>query len=96
MTFSFHHEAEREFLEALDYYEACEPGLGHDFYLEVQSTIQNISDYPEAWPVFEDDVRRCLTNRFPYGVVYSIEADEVFVLAVMHLRRQPGYWKHGR
>ena len=37
----------------------------------------------------EDDVRRCLTSRFPYGVLYSIETDEVFILAVMHLNRNP-------
>ena len=65
MTFSFHPEAESEFYEAIDYYESREPGLGHAFYMEVRSTVQNICDYPKAWPVQEDDVRRYLTNRFP-------------------------------
>jgi len=96
MTFSFHPEAEREFCEAIEYYEECEPGLGCDFFLEVRSTIRNITDYPEAWPLQEGDVRRCLTNRFPYGVLYSIEASGVFILAVMHLHRDPNYWKHRR
>lgn len=96
MTFSFHPDAEAEFLAAIDYYEKCEPGLGLDFSIEVHSTIQNIVDYPAAWPILEDDVRRCLTNRFPYGVLYSIETDAVFILAVMHLYRDPDYWKHRR
>jgi hypothetical protein len=43
--------------------------------------------------VMEEDVRRCLVNRFPYGVLYSIESTEIFILAVMHLRRDPDYWK---
>jgi plasmid stabilization system protein ParE len=93
MTFSFHPEAEAEFLEAIEYYEERELGLGYDFSIEVFATIQNIVTHPTAWSVIEEDVRRCLVHRFPYGVVYSIEQDEIFILAVMHLRRHPDYWK---
>ena len=94
MTWFFHPEADAEFHEAIGYYEDCEPGLGEDFAIEVHTTIQNILAYPEAWPTLEDDIRRCLTSRFPYGVLYSIETDGVFILAVMHLHRNPDYWKH--
>jgi len=93
MTFSFHPEADTEFREAVEYYEACELGLGYDFSLEVFSRVQNILNSPTAWPVMEEDVRRCLVNRFPFGVLYSIESTEIFILAVMHLRRDPNYWK---
>lgn len=94
MTFSFHPEAEEEFLEAINYYEDRERGLGYDFSIEVFATIQNIVIYPTAWPVIEEGVRRCLVHRFPYGVIYNIEQEEILVLAVMHLRRHPGYWKN--
>lgn len=94
MTFSFHPEAEKEFLEAINYYEDRERGLGYDFSIEVFATIQNIVIYPTAWPAVEEGVRRCLVHRFPYGVIYSIEQEEIFVLAVMYLRRHPGYWKN--
>jgi hypothetical protein len=46
MTFSFHPEAETEFLEAIDYYEDRERGLGYDFSIEALATIQNIVTYP--------------------------------------------------
>ena len=94
MTFSFHPEAESEFREAIDYYEDRESGLGYDFSIEVFTTIQNIVNHPTAWPIIEEDMRRCLVNRFPYGVIYSIEQDKIFILAVMHLRRYPDYWKN--
>jgi len=94
MTFSFHPEAEKEFLEAINYYEDRECGLGYDFSIEVFATIQNIVIYPTAWPAVEEGVRRCLVHRFPYGVIYSIEQEEIFLLAVMHLRRHPSYWKN--
>lgn len=94
MTFSFHPEAEMEFIEAIDYYESCQQGLGEDFYFEVHTAIQRIIDFPDAWPVLDEDVRRCLIHRFPYGILYSIDKQEVFILAVMHLCRDPDYWKH--
>lgn len=39
----------------------------------------------------DEDVRRCLTHVFPYGVLYTIEADFILVVAVMHCSREPGY-----
>ena len=94
MTFSFHPEAEAEFNESIEYYEEREQGLGYDFSIEVFAGIQKIINYPTAWPVIEKDVRRCLVNRFPYGIIYSIEQAGIFILAVMHLRRHPDYWKN--
>ena len=94
MSFSFHPEAETEFNEAIDYYEGIELGLGYDFAIEVYSTIQRTVSLPKAWSVIEGDVRRSLVKRFPYGVLYSEEDYGVFIIAVMHLHRLPGYWKH--
>ncbi len=96
MTFVFHPEAETEFHAAIDYYEECEAGLGLDFSIEVFTAIQNMVDYPAAWPVLDDDVRRCFVHRFPYGVLYSIEPDRLYILAVMPLHRDPDYWKARR
>jgi len=96
MSFSFHPEAKTEFYESIDHYEGCEHGLGYDFSVEVYSAIQSILDYPKAWPVLEGDVRRRLINRFPYGILYSIEPNGIFILAVMNLHRDPDYWKHRR
>lgn len=42
----------------------------------------------------EDDIRRFLVRRFPYGILYTIEADHILILAIMHLSREPGYWRH--
>jgi toxin ParE1/3/4 len=93
MKYAFHPEAQDEFLLAIDYYESREPGLGQDFSIEVHSAIETILSYPNAWPILKDDIRRCQTRRFPYGVIYSQDDDVIFVLAVMHLHRDPEYWK---
>ena len=94
MRYVFHPEAEVEFDAAIDYYEDREPGLGYDFAVEVHSTLENILSFPKAWPILEDDIRRCQTRRFPYGIIYAVNEDVIFVLAVMHLHRDPEYWKN--
>jgi len=93
MSYSFHPDAEREFFHAIDYYEECRQGLGLEFALEVYSTIDRIRTHPRAWPVLEGEVRRSLTPRFPFGVLYAEQGEEIYILAVMHLHREPGYWK---
>ncbi|RLE28093.1 MAG: type II toxin-antitoxin system RelE/ParE family toxin [Acidobacteria bacterium] len=93
MTFSFHPEAEAEFNQAIDYYEEIDPGLGWDFAVEVNSTVQRTIAFPNAWPVIEGEIRRSLVRRFPYGVLYSEENGQIYIVAVMHLHRHPDYWK---
>jgi hypothetical protein len=94
MSFSFHPEAEIEFNKSIDYYEEIESGLGYDFALEVYSTIKRSVEFPDAWTVFEGEIRRSLVKRFPYGILYSKEQKGIFIVAVMNLHRQPEYWKH--
>jgi plasmid stabilization system protein ParE len=94
MSYRFHPEAEAELNLSIDYYESIEPGLGYDFALEVYGTIQRILDFPRAWTILEGDIRRSLVRRFPYGLLYSEEADGILILAVMNLHRSPDYWKH--
>ena len=94
MNYSFHPEAEAEFLGAIDFYEEHKKNLGLDFAAEVYAAIARAAEHPKAWPLVQGEIRRCQTTRFPYGVLYSQEPDIIFILAVMHLHRDPDYWKH--
>jgi len=93
LNYSFHPDAEKELNEAIAYYNECQNGLGLEFVKEVYLAIQNILSFPRAWATLSSNTRRCLTNRFPYGVIYQVTDKEVFVIAVMHLNREPNYWK---
>ena len=93
MTHLFHPEAEDELIQAIEYYEKIEPGLGYDFAIEVYSAIQRAVAFPKAWAVLEDEIRRSLVRRFPYGILYSEEPEGLFIIAVMNLHREPAYWK---
>lgn len=93
MTFRFHPEAEAEFLGAVDWYEERSIGLGADFAREIHAAIRLAEAMPFAWTPLDSDVRRVLANRFPYGVLYAPRQGWIYVLAVMHLRRAPDYWR---
>ncbi|NOT48414.1 MAG: type II toxin-antitoxin system RelE/ParE family toxin [Acidobacteria bacterium] len=93
MNFSIHPEAESEFYEAVSYLNEQAEGLGTDFAIEVFSTISRILNHPYAWQPLTEQIRRCLCKRFPYGLIYEIIDDDVNILAIMHLSREPDYWK---
>jgi toxin ParE1/3/4 len=89
----FHPEALLEFEEAVEFYNERGRDLGRRFAREVRVTIGKIETTPERWRMIESDVRRCLVRVFPYAVLYTVERDFILILAVMHTRRQPGYWR---
>ena len=92
MVISFHELAERELIDAAEYYEREQPGLGAAFIADVRRCTDAIVEHPEAGAIIRGRVRRRLCRRFRYGVLYSIRQDGVRVLAVMNLRRRPAYW----
>ncbi|MDY6934832.1 MAG: type II toxin-antitoxin system RelE/ParE family toxin [Spirochaetota bacterium] len=93
MRYSFHSSAKKELIEAVNYYKGCLEGLGLEFTKEVYSTIIRIIQFPEAWSKLSKNTRRCLTNRFPYGIIYQKVEDEIYIIGVMQMNREPYYWK---
>ena|SRR5437016_2865673 len=75
------------------WYEDQQSGLGTRFLDELDLVFQRIAESPLQFPRLEGDVRRALLRRFPYGVYFLAESEEVKVLAVLHLHRQPDMWK---
>lgn len=93
MVVRLHPEALAEYTEAVEFYENHAPGLGRDFFEEVQRVLRLVEENPGIGSPFDSPYRRAYCRRFPFGVVYRETAEVVWVLAVMHLRRRPGYWK---
>lgn len=93
MKFYFHPKAEQEFNNSVDYYENRQAGLGIEFAEEVCASIDRIAQYPEAWSEMSANTRRCLVNRFPYGVIFQIKAGILRIIAVSNLQRKPNHWR---
>ena len=77
MRHEFHPEALDEYEDAARYYAGCQEGLELRFIAAVESAIHRITEMPSRWGCFEEDVRRCLTHVFPYGILFTIEPDSV-------------------
>ena len=93
MKFRLLRPAWRELREAAKFYEDRVPGLGFDFLQEVRAAIRRILLHPAAWFALDEEIRRCRTQRFPYGVIYTIEQGELLIISVMHLHRHPESWR---
>ena len=93
MIYRFHPEALDEYQQATLYYAERDPTLALRFVEAIEDTIRRVVESPQRWRVLDEDVRRCLTHVFPYGILYTIEPDFILIVAVMHGSREPGYWK---
>ena len=87
MKYVFHPEAEVEFIMKI--------------VSQVLVTISSLKCIPpsrtssvfQKLGLYEEDIRRCQIRRFPYGIIYAIDEEVLFILAVMHLHRDPECWK---
>lgn len=89
----FHPEASQEYLEAIEYHAAVSVELGERFDSEIQRLVGEITRDPQRFFRFHPPVQRVLSPEFPYSVVYLDQLDRVWIVAVMHPKRRPGYWK---
>ena len=93
-TVKFHPDAEDEMIAAAQYYESQQSQLGRRFLTSVQDAINRIVINPRLYQTIDLDVRRCLTKVFPFGILFRELPDKVVIMAVMHLHRDPDYWKN--
>ena len=93
MRFEFHPEALVEFEAAADFYAERQAGLEIRFLDVIYSAIGSACRAPQRWRKCDGEIRRALVHVFPYAVLYSVEDGFLYVIAVMHCSREPGYWK---
>lgn len=92
MRLLFDPEALVEVRNAAAFYEDSQPGLGKAFLAGVEAATEEIVRHPLMWRRIKGRFRRYLVPQFPYGLIYAVQSDTVYVVAVMHLKRKPGYW----
>ncbi|CAN1722889.1 toxin ParE1/3/4 [Hyphomicrobium sp. 1Nfss2.1] len=93
MRLTYDPSAVSEIGDAAAWYEAEKTGLAIEFLVEFNSAVERLLEFPNAWPNVGKRVRRLQLRRFPYGIIYQLREDEIFIVAVAHLHRRPQYWK---
>ena len=94
MKYVFHPEALAEYSEAVQYYDEQRTEIAQAFINAIEDAIFRIREYPNRYATIDEDIRRCMTRKFPFGILYTIEQDNILILAVMHCSREAGYWKN--
>lgn len=87
------HPASAEFADAVRWYEQKRTGLGGEFFDAVTTTIESIRSRPEIGTA-AGRTRSWLLSRFPYRVIYRVRREDIYIVAIAHTSRRPGYWKN--
>ena len=91
--FIIHADAEAELREALERYERERAGLGGEFRAEFEAALERIRQNPYLYAAEDESAaRHCPLQRFSYSLVYVDLEEHIWIVAVAHHRRRPGYW----
>ena len=93
LGYEYHPEAEADYHAAIRYYSRIRAELGMSFVTEVEKSVERARLFPETHRKISGNLRRVLTWRFSYSVLYEILEARIFIWAVAHTSRKPGYWK---
>ncbi len=88
----FHELAGKELLEARDYYDDLVFGLGEKFIVEIERCLSIIKTNPLAYPIIKENVHKAVVLKFPFSILYRLDNNAIYILAVMHQKRKPRYW----
>jgi plasmid stabilization system protein ParE len=93
MIFVFHPNAAEEIEQTTAFYKKQQVGLEKRFIEDLENGIEKVCAHPLRYKIVEDDVRKWLAH-FPYLLIYQLQSEQVEIIALMHLRKQPDYWKN--
>jgi plasmid stabilization system protein ParE len=93
MDIRFHSEAEQELKDAVIWYDYQRKGLGAEFFLCIDESIERIQNNPQLYPIVHKNIRRTVIRRFPFAIFYEVSESEIRIIGIFHARRDPSQWK---
>ncbi len=91
---TFHEDARAELAEASHFYEDRVPGLGQALIDDVEKSVREILEHPNACERVSKNLRRKVLKRFPYGLIYAVGTNHIRIMAIAHHKRRPEYWRY--
>ncbi len=89
----FRPAADRDVVEAVDWYESQLPGLETRFFEDLDWVLSRIEESRDQFPNVYRDAHRALLRRFPFGIFFKKYEDRTLVVAIADLRREPSRWQ---
>ncbi len=91
MKYEFHPAALQEYAEAVQFF--AQQDKQQDFIDTIENAIFRVISAPERWPIVEGQIRRYLTIKFSYFILYRVDPDRIVIAAIASCRRDPNYWQ---
>lgn len=90
LQLAFRPDAEREFFEAIAWYDQARPGLGQEFAHEVMRALEHAVAQPELFRKARGSARKIRLKRFKaYSIYFAVKDDVLSVISVFHGSRNP-------
>jgi plasmid stabilization system protein ParE len=95
MTFDFHPEALQEYRDSAAWYEEQRNWLGVEFTEAADSAIMTILQDPQRHQFLGAKMHVFRLKRFPFYLFYHYDEStaHVRIVALMHHKKRPDYWK---
>lgn len=71
------------------WYDQRSEGLSDKFRLAFEETLERINRQPFRAPIIHNQTRRIEMHVYPYAVLYFVNESEIFILRVLHVKRDP-------
>mgnify|MGYP001228445182 CR=1 FL=1 len=84
--------AQKQIKDTAVFYSDKSHALGEGFLQIIENSFQEIQAFPYASFIIREPYRRFLTKKFPFGIIYRIENERIFIVTVMHLKQKPFFW----
>jgi plasmid stabilization system protein ParE len=88
----FTNEALLDLEDIIIWYEEQREGLSYDFELCFDAGIQEIIKNPLGFQNRYKEVKIRFIRRFPYGIHYIINDNNIIVIGVFHTSKSPKNW----
>jgi plasmid stabilization system protein ParE len=93
MRAKLHRAANQELDEATLYHDRERPGSGDRLVAAFVTARDFVLQFPNSGRPGPLGTRSWKISGFRYHIVYVIRGDVIFIIAIAHDRRRPGYWR---
>lgn len=87
-------EAQKEYEEAVEWYEKRRKGLGLQYLFALQKILHRIAEASDSFPVVFENVREAVMRKWPYAIYFQVTDEYLLVLAIFHASREPVQWQN--
>lgn len=87
--------AVEDVVEAAAWYERQADGLGEQLIDEILRSIRRAAADPALFRIVrrDEEIRRVLTDRFPYKIFFSTAGEKLYVHAILHGAQHDRRWR---